>query len=314
MVCAYQPCLPSGINNVFSVYAQHGRFFDLKKDDICPRQAFVRDIGKELDTWLHMGDQIVIALDANEDMRLGPVSEAFRKRGLREAIMERHGRNVPAMTDCGTDAIDGIWASKTITILCRGYLACGDLIPRTNHRALWMDVRYRVLYGHISPPIARAQARRLKLQDPRIVQQFNDKYRQLIMQYKLNERAFDLEKRSSYPPTQDMVEAYENLDSDKIVCVRIADKACRKLKMGGVPWSVGLQQARDVLGTWQLLMKKVVGRKVSSNLIQRKAKAAGLRRIFVREITYEVAVLEERKAYKEYMKLKAGSKMQEKRF
>jgi len=81
-ICAYRPCMPSGMNKVFSVYAQHGRYFDMLKDDVCPWHAFVRDIGKELDAWLEMGNHIVIALDANEDMRQGPVSDAFRKRGL----------------------------------------------------------------------------------------------------------------------------------------------------------------------------------------------------------------------------------------
>jgi len=62
---------------VFSVYAQHRRYFDEKKDNVCPRQASVRDIGKEMEDWLNMGDQIVVALDANEDMRQGPVLDAF---------------------------------------------------------------------------------------------------------------------------------------------------------------------------------------------------------------------------------------------
>jgi len=96
---------------VFSVYPQHGRYFDEKKDNVCPRQAFVRDIGKAIE------EQIVIALDANEDMRQGAVSDAFRKQGLREVIMERHRRNAPATTDCGSDAIDGIWASRTIVYI-----------------------------------------------------------------------------------------------------------------------------------------------------------------------------------------------------
>jgi len=259
--------MPSGDNSVMSVYAQHQRYFDKRKDDVCPRQAFVRDLSKEMESWRDMGDQIIVALDANEDMRKGPVSEAFRKQGLREVLMERHGMNAPAMTDWGSDAIDGIWASRTIVILRGGYMACGAAIPRTNHWALWMDIQYRVAYGHITPPIAKAQARWLKLQDPRIVKRFNDKYHQLIIHHKLNERAFHLERTSTYPPTQEMVAAYEQLDAEKILCVQTADKMCRKLKMGSVPWSSGLQRARDVLGTWQLLMKKTVGRKRSSKLI-----------------------------------------------
>jgi len=159
-----------------------------------------------------------------------------------------------------------IWASWTIVITGRGYLACGVAIPQTNHQALWMDIQYRVVYGHILPPIMKAQARQLKLQDPQIVKRFNDNYRKLIVEHQLNERAFRLEWISTYQPTQEMVEAYKQLDADRITCIWIADKECRKLKMGGVPWSLGQQRAWDVLGTWQLLMKKMEGCKVSSIL------------------------------------------------
>jgi len=54
-------------------------------------------------------------------------------------------------------------------------------------------------------------------------------------------------------------------------------------------------------------MKKSLGHKVSSNLIKWKAKVAGLQRIFICEISFELAVQEERTALKTYMKLKAGS-------
>jgi hypothetical protein len=68
VVCAYHPCKPTGDNKVHSVYTQHQHYFDEKQDDICPGEAFVRDLCEELDMWLAMGDQVVIALDSNDDM------------------------------------------------------------------------------------------------------------------------------------------------------------------------------------------------------------------------------------------------------
>jgi hypothetical protein len=79
IVCAYQPCIPAGLDKVFSVYA-HQRFFDNHLDDICPREAFIRDLCKELDEWIAQGDQVIVALDANEDLRRGPVATAFQER------------------------------------------------------------------------------------------------------------------------------------------------------------------------------------------------------------------------------------------
>jgi hypothetical protein len=44
--------------------------------------------------------------------------------------------------------------------------------PRTNHRALWIDVSYKCMYGHVFPPIVQPGARRLKLLDPRVVERY----------------------------------------------------------------------------------------------------------------------------------------------
>jgi hypothetical protein len=45
-----------GPDKVFSVYAQHQQFFDEQRDDICPREAFIRDLCKDLDEWIAQGD------------------------------------------------------------------------------------------------------------------------------------------------------------------------------------------------------------------------------------------------------------------
>jgi hypothetical protein len=129
VICAYRPCFPTGSDKSFSVYTQHQRYFDERNDDICPREAFIRDLSGELDHWLLTGDQIIIALDANEDMRTGAVATAFRSRHLREVILDRHGNNAPPTTDNGSTVIDGIWATPIIQIECGGYLAGGGGSP-----------------------------------------------------------------------------------------------------------------------------------------------------------------------------------------
>jgi hypothetical protein len=93
-----------------------------------------------------------VALDANEDLRRGPMSMAFQQRNMREVLLTRHGRNAPPTTDNGSAVIDGIWATPSISIEHRGYLAGGEAIPRTNHWCLWVDVTYKTLYGHAIPP------------------------------------------------------------------------------------------------------------------------------------------------------------------
>ena len=68
MVCAYCPCLPMGMDKVHSVYAQHQQFFQVRGEDLlCPKEAFIRDLSVAIDQWLAEGDQIILAVDANED-------------------------------------------------------------------------------------------------------------------------------------------------------------------------------------------------------------------------------------------------------
>jgi hypothetical protein len=86
------------------VYAQHQRYFDAKRDDICPREAFTRDLCKELNLWLAMGDQVVIALDSNNDMKQGTVEKAFCGRNLCKVILEWHRWNAPPMMDNGIES------------------------------------------------------------------------------------------------------------------------------------------------------------------------------------------------------------------
>ena len=74
--------------------------------------------------------------------------------------------------------------------------------------------------------------------------------------------------------------------------------------MGEVPWSPQLQVLRHKLSYWQLVTKKLVGRKISTRLIEHTRKKGLIARILWRDITYVEAWEEERHAYKTYMAFK----------
>ena len=82
IVCAYQPCTPTGTDKVFSVYAQHQQFFDEQHDDICPQDAFIWDLCADLDSWLDQGKQLIVAPDANKDLQSSPIATAFQAQNL----------------------------------------------------------------------------------------------------------------------------------------------------------------------------------------------------------------------------------------
>ena len=74
--------------------------------------------------------------------------------------------------------------------------------------------------------------------------------------------------------------------------------------MGKVPWSPQLQVLRHRLGYWQLICKKVAGRKVSTRLITRIHEKGQVERRLLQDITFGEVIAEERRAYKMYMAFK----------
>lgn len=152
--------------------------------------------------WLQAGDQLIICLDASNDVKQGEVAKALQAKGLREVILDKRGVSAPSTTsDNGSMTIDGIWATQSTHVQAGGgHLACRGLTPKTNHRALWINVHYRVACGHVAPPIVWAKARRLKLLGPRlVVKWFNDKHEELTTRCKLDARVAALTSMATHP-------------------------------------------------------------------------------------------------------------------
>jgi hypothetical protein len=103
-----------------------------------------------------------VALDANEDVRSGTVYQLLFDLGLTEASIDQHGSDGPSTFAHGSCPIDGLFVSSTLL-----GLRCGCTGYWHGHRCLWMDVPQAIAFGHDMPPIVRAAARRLKVEDPR---------------------------------------------------------------------------------------------------------------------------------------------------
>jgi hypothetical protein len=102
--------------------------------------------------------------------------KTLRSLLLREVILECHGNHAPSTYRRNTREIpiDGIWASLGIDIKAGGYFAFDEVIPGTDHRAIWIDISYRVAFGSDGgAPIIRPKARRLNNQNPNVRDNFN---------------------------------------------------------------------------------------------------------------------------------------------
>lgn len=269
IVAAYRPVLNR--SGPMSVWNQHKAYYDEKKIDGCPRDLFTRELVAQVTEWMLTGDQIVLMTDANEDVRCGDFVKKLRKVGLTETIIDQHGHQGPATHQRGSVPIDGIFVTDTLQG-CK----CGYLPLTFDHRGLWIDIPMTVAFGHALPPISSPAARRLKCEDPRIVKAYQLTYDAYLVKNKVYEQAQTLYKKVINNECQKQEIRYEwnRIDKVRVIGMMEADKKCRQLYMGGIPWSPTLQAARHKVDAWNLMLKHLNGGKVNSKVLQRRMQIA----------------------------------------
>ena len=143
------------------------------------------------------GDHMVIAMDANDDLRNGPVKRLMARQGLREAILTKH-RDKPTVATYNRNhdgkPIDGIFATTGLTIIAGGYYAFDEAMI-SPHRALWVDIDFESAFGTREAPTGKAEARRLKNKDPRVTERYNRILEKELLRLKLPHRLFSLESK-----------------------------------------------------------------------------------------------------------------------
>ncbi len=122
-----------------------------------------------------MGDHVILAMDANEDVRFGEVNDTFSKAGLREIILDLHRDKSPPATynrNTQRQPIDGMWATCGITPTSGGYLAFGKGCP-SDHQGLYFKTTYSVAFGQCPPgSMSPLHPKRLKAKDPRLTKKY----------------------------------------------------------------------------------------------------------------------------------------------
>ena len=100
-------------------------------------------------------------------------------------------------------------------------------------------------------------------------------------------------------------EEYEEIDRIKTFAMEEAERQCRKLKMGEIPWSPELQKVRNKIEYLTLSMRRKLGRKVHAVTLIRTSKKAGMQVEAKTANQIEAMIKDE---YKIYRKLKKSSK------
>ena len=93
-----------------TIYSQQKRFLDKAGIDKHPREVFQEDLINLIKRWMSEGDKIILAIDINEHILEGELSNKLLQLGLKEAISNKHEREFGLAPTChrGQDSIDGI--------------------------------------------------------------------------------------------------------------------------------------------------------------------------------------------------------------
>ena len=156
------------------------------------------------------------------------------------------------------------------------------------------------------------QVRKLQCGDIRIVKKYQRELKKLLDNRGISTRVDNLYARFQTPLTEEQKEEFERIDRYVTECCLKAEKRCRKVRAGNVPFSPIVDTAAKSINIWSLVLSKMRGCKVSSSLIKRLAKKCDI--VIGPALTYEEVRKLRNNAIKRYKILKPTAIQHPERF
>jgi len=131
---------------------------------------------KQIKTWQESGENIVLMIDANENLEaMGPLQTMLKYEcQLIDPIRQRYAKKnqqLPATSLTGSKPIDSIFVSASFQNIIRGgWIRVKDSIE--DHRAIFINIATQVLLGENPFHIHWSTARRLVCDQPKVVQKY----------------------------------------------------------------------------------------------------------------------------------------------
>jgi hypothetical protein len=236
ILVGYCPCPNRKPDNGTS-YQQTKRYFAHEHGiDVDPRRQFLEDLEKLLLKWKSEGKRIIVMLDANEDVYKGEIGKCLTNESgldLVETVSKCSNKKLSATHFRGSKPIDAVWASKDLDVVGAAAMPIGYGVG--DHRMFVIDVTTSSLVGFNPQPIKHPKARRLNSRIPRAKHAYNNRYKKLLSKHRLSEKLAEAH-RADLPPEK-MKEVLDKIDEISKECMIDAEKKCRKLRNGKIPFS-----------------------------------------------------------------------------
>ena len=262
---------PGPYTTVGSVNAQHQLLFDSQNKKRESRAAFKQDLLEMVAESIAGGDQVMLLMDANEKVNDEAFLSPFENLGLHEAVFQHWPMDeAPNTYRDGSRPIDCILASSSLQIIKAGY-STTEAEHWGDHRTIWCDVSTPSALGQDVPNIVHLGARRLKLNDPRIIKAYVLHAQANLAKHNLRVRAVVLEQ-AIQEGLEEWHDMYEQLDALRTKILKAAENACRKFRAGKVAWSPTIAKAMASIEYWRLTLKRATGKRINGRRVRQLAR------------------------------------------
>ena len=235
---AYLPC-KLWAHQLSTANNQQEWFFRLvHKESICPREAFLRDLQKELQQLELAVDCLVFMLDANCDVQQGSLRKIMDKLNLCDAVLSHHSNTpAPATHQNGSVPIDAIFISDELPVVQASWLSWFNSLD--NHRGGLVDIPWKVLVGEDVHWIVWPQAWQLTCGLPHIRERYICYLTQHFQWHQLLQKLYQLqtEQTEGQPLSLEHQHCMQRLDQVRQEKIEAAEKWCCKLCLGAMHYS-----------------------------------------------------------------------------
>jgi hypothetical protein len=203
---------------------------------IYTRTLFREHLINMLSKWRAEGDRLIVCLDANEDIYNKSIGQALRDidgLAMKEVVGEFTRTPLGTTFFRGSKPIDGIWATSDLTVSNASVMPAGYGIG--DHRLFVIDFATQDLVGTHPPKVVRPTSRRLNTKLPGVADRYTKTLEELILKHRLIERTGEVYLQ--HKSTKTFTRKLNALDSELGDYMRHAEKKCRKIKSGCIPFS-----------------------------------------------------------------------------
>jgi hypothetical protein len=271
ILCGYAPCYNNRPNSG-TTYQQHRRFYiehEGQADE--PRARFLSDLTSLLKKWKDEGKRIIVCMDANENVYKGIIGRTLTDAAgldMQETVLATNGTPLTATHFRGTRPIDAIWATKDLEVVNACALPVGFGVG--DHRMFVVDFTLKSMVGEDPKIIAHPQARRLNSRIPSCHRKYIQIFESLIAKHRLIDKLNEAHVADVSPEVRK--EKIDKIDEIGKDCMLHAEKKCRKIRSGTIPFSPEASLWIKRCQFYRSLLRFWAGRKKNRGNLKRAAR------------------------------------------